>query len=186
MRRRDTGGVVAAALGALALALAGPSQAEAKLKVGDSAPDFTLPAATRDSIIAGGVSLKSQVGRNNIILAFYPADWSGGCTTEMCTMRDNFRELGELGATVFGISVDQVYSHREWAKALNLPFTLLSDVLREVGKAYESYNPERGNLRRTVYVIDRQGKIAYMDLEYKPNSQESFEKLKAALQGLKS
>ena len=167
------------------LLMAGPGRAEEKLKVGDPAPDFTLPGATKDSILASGVTLTSEIGKNNIILAFYPADWSGGCTTEMCTMRDNFAMLADFGAMVFGISGDYVYSHRAWAKSLDLPFTLLSDHTHDVAKQYDSFNATRGNNLRTLYVIDRRGKIAYVDLDYKAGSPASFTKLKAALQTLK-
>lgn len=168
----------------LSLLVAAAALAGDSLKVGDAAPDFTLPAATKDSILSGGVTLSSHVGKNIVILAFYPADWSGGCTTEMCTFRDNFADLAGLGATVFGISGDYVFSHREWAKSLNLQFTLLSDHFHEVGKAYNSYNPARGFNLRTVYVIDRQGKIAYIDLNYKAASEESFRNLRTAVQSL--
>jgi len=155
------------------------------LKVGETAPDFSLPAATKDTIDWGGVKLSSVEGKNNIILAFYPADWTGGCTTEMCTMRDNFSSLAGLGATVYGISGDYVFSHREWAKYHNLPFALLSDHDHAVAKTYQSYNAQMGFNQRTVYVIDRKGRIAYIDLAYKAGSQESFDHLKAALQNLK-
>jgi len=154
------------------------------LRVGDKAPDFTLPGATKDSL-TGDVKLSDLVGKSAIVLAFYPADWSGGCTKEMCTMRDNFGALSGLGATVFGISGDYVFSHREWAKYHNLQFSLLSDHSHQVAKTYTSYNPESGMNLRTVYVIDRQGKIAYIDLAYKAGESESFENLKGALAKLK-
>ncbi|HUI08802.1 MAG TPA: peroxiredoxin [Bacteroidota bacterium] len=155
-----------------------------KLRVGDAAPDFTLPAATQDTIEFHGIRLSGVVGKQEIILAFYPADWSGGCTKEMCTMRDNFRDLGSLGATVFGISGDYVFSHRQWAKALGLPFTLLSDHDHHVARAYASYNEQSGFNQRTVYVIDRAGKIAYIDPAYVAGSEDSFAKLKSALSAL--
>jgi len=153
-----------------------------KLRVGDQAPDFLLPAATKDTIDMGGIHLSAAVGKANIILAFYPADWSGGCTKEMCTMRDNFRALSELHATVFGISGDYVYSHREWAKHLDLQFPLLSDHNHEVAKAYQSFNSATGHNMRTVYVVDRKGRIAYIDPAYKPGVAESFEHLKSVLE----
>ena len=155
-----------------------------KLNVGDKAPDFTLPYATKDSIIEA-LKLSDMIGKNNIILAFYPADWSGGFTVEMYTMRDNFGLLGELGATVFGISGDYEYSHREWAKHHNLQFGLLADHHHDVAKLYSSYNPDTGFNLRTIYVIDRKGIIAYIDLAYKAREASSFEKLKAALAKLK-
>jgi peroxiredoxin Q/BCP len=151
------------------------------LKVGDAAPTFTLSFATKDTIVKDGFSLASSIGKNNIILAFYPADWSGGCTKEMCAMRDSFTELGKLGAEVYGISGDYVWSHREWAKHLNLQFALLSDHDHAVAKLYQSYNPETGYNKRTIFVIDRKGKIVHMDLEFKAGTPDSFNKLKAAL-----
>ena len=155
-----------------------------KLKVGDRAPDFTLPAATKDTIEFPGIRLATVEGKDNIVLAFYPADWSGGCTKEMCTMRDNFTDLSGLNATVYGISGDYVYSHREWAKYHNLQFTLLSDHSHEVARLYDSYNPTTGYNIRTIYVIDRKGNIAYIDPAYQAGSEKSFESLKSALQQL--
>jgi len=155
-----------------------------KLNVGDKAPDFSLPCATKDSI-TDALRLSDVIGKNNVILAFYPADWSGGCTVEMCTMRDNFRLLSDLGATVLGISGDYVYSHREWAKHHNLQFGLLADHDHAVAKTYSSYNDESGMNLRTVYVINKKGNIAYVDLAYKAREPASFEKLKAALATLK-
>lgn len=160
-------------------------QAGETLKVGDPAPTFTLSYATKDTIVNNGFSLASSIGKNNIILAFYPADWSGGCTKEMCMMRDSFTELAKLGCDVYGISGDYVHSHREWAKHLELQFKLLSDHNHDVAKAYQSYNAESGFNKRTVFVIDKQGKIIYMDLEYKAGTPDSFNKLRSALAILK-
>ncbi len=171
---------------ACALFFAQTLSAQDSVKVGDHAPDFTLPAATKDSVIRAGVHLADRIGLNTIILAFYPADWSGGCTAEMCTMRDNFASLSQLGADVLGISGDYVFSHHEWAKYQHLQFTLLSDHNHAVAKAYQSYNPQSGFNRRTIYLVDRTGKIAYIDRAYNPNSQESFNKLKAELQHIKT
>jgi peroxiredoxin len=168
-------------LAATAAALLSTQAAAGSLKVGDRAPDFTLQGATKDSIDRAGVTLSSRAGGDAIILAFYPADWSGGCTKEMCTMRDNFGDLGSLGATVFGISGDYVYSHHEWAKSLGLPFMLLSDHDHHVARMYESFNEKAGYNFRTVYVIDRHGAIAYIDPAYVAGSPDSFAKLKAAL-----
>jgi len=171
----------AVVIAAMCVALPFGARSGEKLRLGDAAPDFTLPLATQDTIEFHGVHLSSAVGKDDIILAFYPADWSGGCTKEMCTMRDNFRDLGSLGATVYGISGDYVFSHRQWAKTLGLPFALLSDHDHRVARLYGSYNEESGFNRRTVYVIDRRGKIAYIDPAYVAGSQESFANLKTAL-----
>jgi peroxiredoxin len=129
------------------------------LGVGDRAPDSKLPYATKDTIVFNGIQLSSLIGKKNIILAFYPADWSSGCTTEMCTLRDNFKELENLDAEVLRISGDYVFSHHEWAKHLNSQFKLLSDHKHEVAKIYGSYDERTGFNKRTIFVIDKSGKI---------------------------
>lgn len=154
------------------------------LKVGDKAPDFKLPYATKDTIVFSGISLSELIGKRNIILAFYPADWSGGCTVEMCTFRDNFAELSKLDAEVLGISGDYVFSHHEWAKHLNLQFKLLSDHKHEVAKIYESYDENSGYNKRTIFVIDKKGKIAYINWRYNVRDPKHFEELRKVLANL--
>ena len=151
------------------------------LKIGDPAPDFSLPCATKDSVMEGDLTLSSLFGKGGIVLAFYPADWSGGCTKEVCTLRDNFTALSGLKAQILGISGDYAFSHHEWAKYHNLPFALVSDHNHEVAKKYGSYNETTGYNNRTVYVIDNHGKIAYIDLKYSVRDLASFEKLQDAL-----
>src|SRR5271169_5199169 len=138
-------------------------QTEVPLVVGTTAPDFSLPFATKDSVGEGNLKLSSLVGTKNIILAFYPADWSGGCTKEVCTLRDNFSALAELNADIVAVSGDYEYSHHEWAKENNLPFTLVSDHKHEAARAYNSYNETTGYNKRTVFIIDKTGKIVYAD-----------------------
>ena len=157
----------------------------APLKVGDPAPGFDLPYANRDSVASDSLSLAAMVGKRNIVLAFYPADWSGGCTKEVCTLRDNFSSLGALNAEVVGISGDYIFSHHEWAKYHNLPFRLASDHNHAVAKSYGSYYDQYGYNRRTVFVVDKGGKIGYMDMAYSPRDSVSFTKLRDALKTLK-
>lgn len=174
-------------LAVLFLALAGAASADpaAPPKVGDPAPGFVLPYATRDSIARDSLSLARLVGQRNVVLAFYPADWSGGCTKEVCALRDNFSALSALNADVVGISGDYVFSHHEWAKLHDLPFPLASDHRHEVAKAYGSYNEAAGYNRRTVFVVGRDGRIAYLDLAYSVRDSVSFGKLKSALASAK-
>ncbi|MBI4547565.1 MAG: peroxiredoxin, partial [Ignavibacteriae bacterium] len=168
----------------MTISIFGQDSSPKQLKVGDAAPDFTLPYATRDSVVSEDLKLSSLIGKKNIVLAFYPADWSGGCTKEMCTMRDNFADLSKHDAEILGISGDYEWSHHEWAKYHNLPFKLVADHHHEVAKTYSSYNPDYGYNKRTVYIIDKRGKITYIDLEYKARDLSSFEKLKEALKKL--
>jgi peroxiredoxin len=161
-------------------------QTRSALKVGDPAPDFALPYATKDTIVfAPPLKLSSEIGKQNIVLAFYPADWSGGCTKEMCTIRDDFGNLEKLDAEVLPISGDYVFAHHEWAKYQHLQFKLLSDHKHEVAKEYDSYNDVSGFNNRTVYVIDKAGKIAYENLHYDVRTPDDFQKLKAVLASLK-
>lgn len=169
----------------LSAPVAALAQGADSLRVGDPAPDFALPYATRDSIASEDLRLSALLGKGNFVIAFYPADWSGGCTKEVCALRDNFAALGALNADVIAISGDYVYSHYEWAKHHDLPFRLASDHDHAVAKRYSSYNAESGFNRRTVYAIDRSGRIAYLDLRYSPRDSVSFVKLRDALARLR-
>jgi peroxiredoxin Q/BCP len=154
------------------------------LRVGDNAPDFSLPYATKDSVGSENIKLSAFTGARPVILAFYPADWSGGCTKEVCTLRDNFTSLSALNAEILGISGDYEYSHHEWAKYHNLPFKLVADHSHKVAIMYNSYNDPAGYNKRSVYLISKLGKIAYIDLKYSVRDMESFNKLQAALKNL--
>jgi len=153
--------------------------------IGVRAPEFTLPWATRDTISFTGKSLSEMIGTSPVILAFYPADWSGGCTKEMCTLRDNFTTLKGLGANVYGISGDYLFSHHEWAKHHQLQFPLLSDHSHDIARRYQSFNEETGYNYRTVFVVDRSGIVRYVDRLYKVGTPDSFERLKEALSELR-
>lgn len=156
-------------------------------KVGEAAPDFKLPYATQEKLYMKPdeqMSLASLKGKN-VILAFYPADWSGGCTTEVCTFRDTFMEFGKLNAQVLGISGDYVFSHQEWAKHHKLPFPLLSDHDHRVAKAYDSYMEQYGFNKRTVYLIDKEGVVRYVNLAFKAGDKKDYDALRAELEKLK-
>jgi peroxiredoxin Q/BCP len=154
--------------------------------VGDAAPDFKLPYATQEKIFMkpeDQLSLASLRGKT-VILAFYPADFSGGCTTEVCTLRDSFVELGKLNATVLGISGDYVFSHQAWAKEHNLPFALASDHNHAVAKLYDSYMEDRGFNKRTVYLIDKTGVIRYVNLAFKADAKADYDALRVEVEKL--
>ena len=166
---------------------AGADAAAAAPKVGEAAPDFSLPYATQEKIFLKPeerMSLSSQKGKN-VILAFYPADWSGGCTKEVCTLRDTFAELSKLNATVLGISGDYVFSHYEWAKFHKLQFPLLSDHDHKVARLYGSYMEDVGFNKRTVFLIDKQGIVRYSNLDFKAGDAKDYASLRAELEKLK-
>jgi len=158
-------------------------------QVGQAAPDFELPWATQEKLyLARNEWLKlSSLQGANIILAFYPADWSGGCTTEVCTFRDSWNDLGKLDAKLLAISGDYVFSHQEWAKHHKLDFPLLSDHDHAIAKLYGSYQTALGGInKRTVYLIDKKGVVRYKNLAFKAGAKEDYEALRGALMQLQS
>jgi peroxiredoxin len=150
-------------------------------QVGNPAPDFALPYATADTVAVQGTPLSAAVKQGPVLLAFYPADFSPGCTKEVCTLRDSFQELAGLRVTVWGISGDNVFAHRAWARSEKLPFRLLSDTRHEVARSYGSFNPESGFNTRTVFLIGRDGRVAYENVAYSVKDDHDFQALKEAL-----
>lgn len=156
-------------------------------KVGQAAPDFRLPYATMEQVYLKPeeyLALSGLRGKN-VILAFYPADWSGGCTKEVCTLRDTFAELAKLNATVLGVSGDYVFSHHEWAKFHKLQFPLLSDHDHKIARLYGSFNEAVGYNKRTVFLIDKEGVVRYSNLEFKAGDAKDYNSLREELTKLK-
>lgn len=129
------------------------------LKVGMSAPDFTLNDSNGNP-----VSLKDFKGKG-VILYFYPKDNTSGCTQEACDFRDAFPEFEKLNAVVLGISADSEKSHKGFASKYDLPFILLSDPEKEVIQKYDvwkeksMYGKNYMGIERTTFLIDKEGKI---------------------------
>jgi peroxiredoxin len=123
-------------------------------EVGQEAPDFTL--VDQD----GNEKKLSDFRGKNIVLAFYPFDFSPVCTVEFGCFQDDLSKLNELNAQVLGISVDSKYSHKEFANKLGLNFPLLSDFNREVCKLYETLRKE-GFSERTYFIIDKAGIVRF-------------------------
>lgn len=138
------------------------------LKELQKAPDFTLP--DQDGIKHKLSDYKGQW----VLLYFYPKDDTPGCTTEACSLRDNFPSFKKLGIKVFGISIDSVESHYKFANKYKLPFTLLSDEDKKVVEKYSVWQEKSmygrkymGTLRNS-YLINPDGKIAKIYEKVKP------------------
>ena len=123
-----------------------------ELKAGDTAPVF-------DSVTESGAkfSLADYIGKTNVVLYFYPKDFTAGCTKEACTFRDNWDKVVSLGATIVGISSDSPGTHSRFKKEHGLQFTLVSDEDKKIRKLYGIDG--RFIPPRVTYVIDRNGKI---------------------------
>lgn len=110
------------------------------------------------------VTLENLKGRK-VILYFYPKDNTPGCTAEACNLRDNYRELRDMGFEVIGVSADSEKSHRNFTAKYDLPFTLVSDTEKEMLKAYgawglkKNYGKEYYGIIRKTFVIDEEGNI---------------------------
>ena len=129
----------------------------AAVGVGDIAPDFTLPDQHGDP-----VTLSQFRGKKNVVLFFYPAAFSAGCTAEACAFRDSHEVFKEAGAEVIGISMDSVEKQNGFAKRFNLTYTLLADD-GTVWKSFGVPNRLGGLVRgRVTYVIDKQGVVQHV------------------------
>lgn len=130
------------------------------LKIGDLAPDFTLPTDEENKIIT-----LSQLRGKKVILYFYPKDNTPGCTKEACDFRDHFAALTQHNAVVFGISKDSSKAHAKFKEKYSLPFTLLVDHHADVCEAYGVINKKSLfgktflGIQRTTFLIDENGVI---------------------------
>jgi peroxiredoxin len=154
----------------------------AQFKVGDKVPEFKLPYATKDTIMFDGIGSRDLAGKR-YLLAFYPADWSPGCTKEVCRFRDSIADFEALKLTVLGVSVDNLFSHRQWAIYDNLNFKLLSDQTHKLGKALGVYDQDRGVFKRSIFVVGPDGKFEYINYNYSVQEDNDFQALKKALAG---
>lgn len=127
------------------------------IKVGDTAPDFTLPAQSGEQI-----SLSSLLAHGPVVLYFYPKDNTAGCTAEACAFRDSYEVFKEAGAEVVGVSRDSVDSHTAFAAKHRLPFILLTDQGGAVNKQYGVPSPLGVLPGRTTYVLNQQGVVLHV------------------------
>jgi len=148
--------------------------------VGAKAPDFTLTSQDR-----APVTLSAVLNKGPVVLAFFPAAFSGVCTKEMCTFRDTVPELNRLSANVLGISTDTFFALKAWADAEHFNFPLLSDYNKTVIRQYGVVNPDMIGLkdiaRRATFVIDRNGTVAYREVLDDARNEPDYGKVKEAL-----
>ena len=144
-------------------------------KVGERAPDFSLPDQD------GRTRSLAEFRNKWLVLYFYPRDDTPGCTKQACAFRDDRHKLAALGAEVVGVSVDNVESHLDFAKEYSLPFPLLADAGGAVAARYGSIR-DLGLIkfaRRNTFLIDPQGRVAkvYLSASAAKNSREVLDDL---------
>ena len=146
----------------------------AEIKVGDKAPDFTLEDQDKNQ-----VTLSSFQGKKNVVLAFYPLDWSPVCTNENTCFSNDLPKFDHANAVVFGISTDSVWSHKAWKDNLKLKHNLLSDIKRKVCQDYGLFIPEANINKRATVIVDKSGVVRYVKVQEILTARDDNEILKA-------
>lgn len=153
--------------------------------VGTRAPDFSLPWANRDGVgpVESPYQLASDRGRT-VVIAFYPRDFTKGCTAQMQTFGEQYDSLFGPEVTLVAISSDSVTTHGRFAAGLKLPFRLLSDPDQRVSKQYASKG-SNGYNRRTVYIIGPDGRVKYRNMSFNALDPRSYSELRSALKSVR-
>jgi peroxiredoxin len=152
-----------------------------KIEVGQQAPDFSLYDSDKNK-----VSL-SQLKGQNVLLLFFPLAFTGTCTKELCSVRDNIGLYNKVNAKVFGISVDSIHSLAKYKEEQKLNFSLLSDFNKQVSIAYDclydtfSYEM-KGVSKRSAFIIDKNGVIQYAEVLEKATDLPDFEAIENTLE----
>ncbi|HYM42398.1 MAG TPA: peroxiredoxin [Steroidobacteraceae bacterium] len=147
------------------------------LAIGGRAPEFTLPDQDERS-----VSLSTLLRNGPLILYFYPADFTPGCTREACALRDLHGEILQAGLDIAGVSPQSPESHRRFREKHHLPFTLLSDADKFVIRMYDVRGPLGFGVRRATYLIDQARYIRGAVLaDFRIGEHEEFARKAAAM-----
>lgn len=153
------------------------------LTIGDTAPDFTLFNTEKQAI-----NLSSYLGKNVVIL-FFPLAFTSTCTAELCGVRDDISNYGNMDAEVLAISVDSLFALGKFKEEQGLNFNLLSDFNKTASQAYESLYDTfvldmKGVSKRSAFLIDREGVIQYAEVLESAGDVPNLDALKDVLKNL--
>jgi len=148
-------------------------------EAGQPAPEFRLKGP-------GGqpFTLSEYRGNMNVMLVFYPLAFSPVCSHQLPEIQREIARFRALETEVLGVSVDSWYANQEFARKLNLSFPLLSDFDRQASAAYGVLMPEKGYSGRALFVVDKQGRVAWREIAPTPTEIPSTADALAALEGL--
>lgn len=150
------------------------------LAVGTKAPVFQLPSKPGEV-----VDLGAFLGREKVVLLFFPLAYSSVCTEEMCYFRDHWEQWSSLGCKVFGISIDSPFVSDKFRTDLNIPFPMLSDFNKTVSASFDALHAElmglKGVTKRAVYVVGTDGLISYAWEAEIPKTQVDFAAILSAV-----
>src|SRR5689334_21874479 len=129
------------------------------IAVGQVAPDFTLPNQDKKE-----VKLSDFAGKKNVVLVFYPLDWSPVCTNEHACMVNDLKSFESLYAEVLGVSVDSVWSHKAFADKMGIKYSLLADFHPKgaMSEKYGVYLGDKGITGRAIVIVGKDGKVAWL------------------------
>ncbi len=149
------------------------------IAVGQTAPDFTLKDQSQKEI-----KLADFSGKRNVVLIFYPLDFSPICTNEHACFVNDLKQFEKLDAQVLGLSVDSVWAHKAFAEKMGISYPLLADFHPKgaVADKFGMYLPEKGITGRAIAIIDKTGKIAWFknyDIPVVPDMKEVAQALEA-------
>ena len=150
------------------------------LKTGTAVPAFKLPSKPGEE-----VDVAASLGREKVVILFFPLAFSSVCTEEMCHFRDHWGEWSSLGCRVFGVSIDSPFVVDKFRAELNVPFPILSDFNKTVAASYDALHADlmglKGVTKRAAYVVGSDGKIAYAWEAEIPKTQVDFVAIKNAV-----
>lgn len=129
------------------------------IAVGQKAPDFALPNQDKKE-----VKLSEFTGKKNVVLVFYPLDWSPVCTNEHACFVNDMKQFETLDAEVLGVSVDSVWSHKAFADKMGIKYSLLADFHPKgaMSEKYGTYLGDKGITGRAVIIVNKSGKVAWI------------------------
>jgi glutaredoxin-dependent peroxiredoxin len=157
------------------------------IKVGSKAPDFALKSKNAAGLV--DVKLSGNFGKKNTVLLFFPAAFTGVCTTEMCEISAGLGQYATLNAAVIGLSVDTPFAQEAWAKQEKISITLVSDLDKKVITDYDVVFPNLAGIgttaARAAFVIDKQGVVQYAEQTPSPKDLPNFDAVKQTLARLK-
>ncbi|MGH7298477.1 MAG: redoxin domain-containing protein [Polyangiaceae bacterium] len=145
------------------------------IQVGADAPDFELPSNVLENGKPGKKIKLSDYRGKNVVLAFYPLDFSPTCTSENACFREDFSEFEKAGAQVLGISVDSAWAHMAFAKQMNLAYPLLADFnpRGDAASKYGLYLADKGITARATVIVDKNGKVAWVKVQEIPQARDN-------------
>ena len=151
------------------------------VEVGDDAPDFEL-LDTERNIMTG----REHKGKK-VVLAFFPAAFTGVCTKEMCSLSDMLSKLNDINATIIGISADSPFSNGAFAKQNDITYPLLSDYERKTIKQYgvelENFAGMQGytSAQRSVFVVNEEGNVTWKWVAENPGQEPDYDAILSAI-----